>query len=196
MNASKLLIVALAFGLQARASISISLEPAAQSTSVGSSVFMDLVVSGLGDHASPSLGAFAFALSYNPSVISAVSVGFGDQLDLGIFGSLRSSDLSTPGTVYLDEISFESASDLLASQPASFTLATLGFSSIGAGISPINFDSASLSDETGAVSLPFQTTAGQVQVTGGGVATVPDAGPSAFLLALGLLSLVAFPRRP
>jgi hypothetical protein len=67
--------------LHAKADIIVSLEPDSQSISVGSSVSMYLVVSGLGNFASPSLGRFDFDLSYNPAILSAVSVSFGSHLN-------------------------------------------------------------------------------------------------------------------
>jgi hypothetical protein len=188
MKASILFLTALILSLQAHADIIVSLEPDSQSIGVGSPVSMDLVVSGLGDHASPSLGGFDFTLSYNLAVLSAASLSFGNYLNLGILGSLQNSDLSTPGIIHLDEISFESASALQANQPSSFTLATLGFSGAGGGISAVNVTSGSLSDETGQVSLQFLTKAGQVEVSGA-AASIPDTGSSGCLLALGLVSL-------
>ena len=68
MIARKLLIgaAALALTLPAQADIIVALEPSAQTTSIGNSITVDLVISGLGDHSSPSLGGFDFDLKYSP----------------------------------------------------------------------------------------------------------------------------------
>jgi hypothetical protein len=96
----KLLIALIALvtaNQQASANIILSLEPASQATTVGGSVSMDLAVSGLNAFAAPGVGAFDVDLTYNPAVLSAVSFTFGSHLDLGVFGSIQSSNLSTPG---------------------------------------------------------------------------------------------------
>ena len=187
-------IAALALSLQAKANITVALEPSSQTISAGSPASLNLVISGLGNYASPSLGGFDFDLSYNPAVLSAVSVVFGTHLDLGIVGSVQNSDLSIPGVVHLDEVSLESASDLQANQPSSFTLATLGFSGVGPGVSTIDFTLGGLADETGQISFDFLTQGGQVEVKG--AAAVPDLGSTARLFAIGLVGLFAFRRNP
>ena len=182
-------IAALAISLEANANITVALEPSSQTISVGNPVSVDLVISGLGNFASPSLGGFDFDLSYNPAVLGAVSVTFGSHLDLGIVGSLQNSGLSTAGAIHVDETSFESSTDLHTNQPSTFTLATLNFSSVGLGISTIDFTSGSLSDDTGQISLEFLTQAAQVQVNGN--SQVPDSCSTAWLLGVGLVGLVA-----
>ncbi|MCI0540380.1 MAG: VPDSG-CTERM sorting domain-containing protein [Verrucomicrobiales bacterium] len=186
-------IAALGLALQAVAQISLSLQPSPQVINVGGVTSMDLVVSGLGNLSPPSLGAFDLDLSYNSAVLSAVSSTFGNFLDLGILGSLQFSDLSTAGVIHLGEISFESSSDLNDAQPDTFTLATLGFTGLAAGISSIDFTFASLSDEQGQSLVGFLTTPGSIKVIRTGV---PDAGSTASLLLLGIVGLAAFRRCP
>ena len=179
--------------LHTNATIIVSLEPSSQTINVGDSVSINLVVSGLGDHTSPSLGGFGFFnsdLTYDPAILSPNSVAFGTFLDLGIAGSFRFFDLTTPGAIKLDETSLESAAALNAAQPASFTLATLGFTGIGAGLGTVHFTGGSLSDETGFQSLEFVTSAGEVIVNG--PTRVPDAGSTAALLLLGVGCLAGF----
>ena len=163
------------------------LEPSSQTISPGDTTSLDLVISGLGDHAPPSLGGFFFDLSYDPAILSPYSVGFGSHLDLGIFGSVRTSDISTPGTIHVDEISLETAADLEASQPSSFTLATLGFKGVGPGTSLIDITFGSLADETGGLSPDFITQSAQIEVAG--VAAIPDVGSTARWLAMSVLGL-------
>src|SRR5690349_19418405 len=99
------LVVLLAFSRPAQATIIVALEPSSQTINPGDPVSLTLVASGLGDHTAPSLAGFAFDLTFDPAILSAVSVAFGSQLDLGIVGSLRFSDLTTPGAIHLDEVS-------------------------------------------------------------------------------------------
>src|SRR6185295_6688986 len=73
-------VAALSVTSSAVAAINISLEPTPQTINVGDPATMDLVVSGLGNLSAPSLGAFDFDLSYNPAIISAVSLTFGTDL--------------------------------------------------------------------------------------------------------------------
>lgn len=177
-----------AASLTARAAIIVSLEPASQTISVGGPVSLDLVVSGLNAFAAPGVGAFDVDLTYNPAVLSAVSASFGTHLDLGLFGSIQSSNLSTPGLIHLDEVSLESSSDLLSSQPASFKLATLNFTGTGGGVSSVAVASATLSDVTGLQSITPVTAAAQIDVSGGG-SEVPDPASTATLLPFGLLGI-------
>jgi hypothetical protein len=191
---SKLLIAVSVLGLclQAKATITVALEPSSQTVNLGDTTFVDLVISGLGDHAPPSLGGFLFDLSYAPGILSAVSVSFGSHLDLGIVGSVQTSDISTAGTIHVDEISLESPSDLEANQPSSFTLATLGFKGVGSGTSLIDITFGSLADETGAVSLEFSTQGAQIDVAG--AAVVPDSGSTVTWLAMSVLGLLVLRR--
>ena len=163
---------------------SISLQPSSQTIGVGGNTTLDVVVSGLGDHTSPSLGAFVFWFTYDNSILLANSVSFGSYLDLGSFvPPSQDFDLTSPGLIYLSETSLESSADLNAAQPSSFTLATIGFQGWAAGASAIELDlaSSSLSDEFGTSSLPFDFTGANI--------TVPDGGATGSLLALALLGL-------
>jgi hypothetical protein len=172
-------VAVFALTAEAQAVVSLSLEPVIQSIGVGAPASVDIVVSGLGDFASPSLGGFFIDLNYNAAVVSASSLTFGSMLDLGTFGSDRKSDLSVAGLVHLDEVSFETADDLNKAQPESFTLATLGFIGLAPGASPLVFGSVSLSDEAGNTIEEFAINTGLIEVAGTGV---PDSGPTALLL--------------
>src|SRR5262249_2750041 len=111
-----------------------------------------------------AFGFFNYDLSYDPAVLSAVSVSFGSHLDLGVAGSIRFSDLTTPGTIAIQEESLESPAALNAAQPSSFTLATLTFKGVGDGLGTVSITGGSLSEETGLISLPFTSSAGHIQV--------------------------------
>src|ERR1043166_5041789 len=60
--------------------ITISLTPSSQSIGVSGIAYLNLVISGLGSLASPSLGGFFIDLTYNSAIVSANSVVFGTSL--------------------------------------------------------------------------------------------------------------------
>ncbi len=165
------------------AAVTVALQPTAQTINPGAHVFLDLVISGLGANSAPSLGAFTLELTYNPAILTAGAVTFGTGLDLGIAGSVQSVDLSTPGTVWLAEISLETAADLELNQPGEFTLATLDFLGLGVGVSPVTFSLVDLSDASGSTLPDVGSLPGSVTVT-----TVPESGSSALLLGIVLLA--------
>lgn len=114
--------------------IVLTLEPAAQVSSTGSTVFVDLTVSGLGDGAAPSLGAYDIDLGYDSAVLSLSSVVFGSGLNdpLDPFTPFVQESIAGPGTLNLAEVSLivDALGDpapLDAWQPASFVIATLEF---------------------------------------------------------------------
>lgn len=177
-----------AFGLASPAgAISIGLQPNASIISVGGNASVDIVISGLGAFSAPSLGAFSMELAYDPAIVTPNSALFGSFLDLGNFGSVQVFDLTSSGLIKLDEISLETPADLNASQPGTFTLATLGFTGVAPGVSPITFTLVDLSDESGS-SLNANAANGSITVTG---ASVPDVTSTLGLLLLGCLSLCA-----
>jgi hypothetical protein len=178
--------------LEAQADVTLSLVPTPQTTGVGGLASVNLVISGLGDLGSESLGAFDIDLTYNPAVVAASSLTFGSGLDLGV-GSSQFFDLSTAGLVHLDEVSFEAADDLDNSQADSFILATLGFTGLAQGSSPLIFGQIGLSDENGDAILEMGINTGLIDVTGG--PTVPDAGSTALLLAGGVAGLLNVRKR-
>jgi hypothetical protein len=175
---------------QVQGTVSVSLAPTPQTINVGDPAVMDLIVGGLGDFAAPSLAAFDFDLSYDPSVLTAVSLTFGNLLNLGVLGSVQFSDLSSAGSIHLNEVSLESAFDLNNAQPATFTLATLSFTGATAGFGAIDFTFASLADEVGNVINEVALNSGSIEVVDG-PSGVSDGVSSLPLLALGLASIWA-----
>jgi hypothetical protein len=172
--------------VQSKAAIIVALEPSSEIAGLGQAFPVDLVVSGLGSFAPPSLGAFSFDLNYDPGVLAAVSLSFGNALDLGFDGSIQFSDLSVPGLIHLDEVSLENPGILEVNQGSDLTLATLVFSPLQLGSAFVDFGAGSLSDELGA-SLEFTTQAARFRVS--------DSGSTAWLLPLGLVGLLGLARR-
>jgi hypothetical protein len=183
-------IVAVGAGSPARAVVSLSLEPTPKLINVGDPASLDLVVSGLGNLSAPSLAGFDFDLTYNAAIVDAVSLTFGSFLGL----SAQFTDLSTAGAIHLDEVSFESPTDLNNAQPDTFTLATLNFNGVAPGSSPIIFAFASLSDEDGQSLSGFSINTGLIEVAR--ATGVPDIASTASLLLLGIASLSALRRCP
>lgn len=184
-----LMALAALFLAPVRAVPVVTLSPSGQDVAVGGSAFVDLNISGLGDGVAPSLGGWLAHISFD-SVIVSISAGgvvFGGDLDLGVFGSIQGSDLSTASLVQLDEVSFEDAADLNLAQPDSFTLATLEFVGFSPGTTTLSFARLELSDELG---FPLSTTSqgATIRVTGG-ANRVPDGGAITLFGALCLGAL-------
>ena len=160
ITAAILLAGALAFSTTAHA-ITIGITPSATSLAVGDSLSADVVVSELGDFASPSLGVFDLDIAFTPTTLGFTGMSFGPFLgDLGLGEAIILADgVSSPGVVNLSVLSFleaDGTSCLLCFppylddiQPASFVLATLAFDAIGAGASALTLSVNSLGDGLG-----------------------------------------------
>ena len=89
--------------------ILLSLVPDSQNVPVGSAVAVDLMISGLGDHAAPSLGAFDVNVNFDPGLFSVNpgSITFGGGLgDPNSAGETSIQvDTGTAGLANLVEVS-------------------------------------------------------------------------------------------
>lgn len=182
-------LASLALPSTARASIAVSLQPSSQTINPGGAASIDLVISGLGNHVSPSVGGFDFDLTYNPAVLSATGISFGSHLNLGTVGSLQNSSFAAPGVIHLDEVSLESPADLVSDQASSFTLATFSFQGIGPGLGLVDFTGGSVSDETGLNSLPFSTSGASIQVS-----AVPETASTGLIFGIALAAILGTER--
>ncbi|NOQ64589.1 MAG: hypothetical protein GQ582_08770 [Methyloprofundus sp.] len=168
---------------------SLSFSPVTASTTVGSSVEVDLIISDFSASEAP-LGGFVLDVEYNQMVLGFSSVSYSDFLGVaGIDSDFFTIDEA--GVVSVENISFLDNADLLASQPASFSLATFSFEALAAGfsnllLSPIEFFTGDGADITGDLTLND----GVVEVK---AATVPE--PTAFLLMLSSFALLLGFRR-
>ena len=180
-------ILSLFIALPATA-LTIEFNPASQSLSAGSALVVDLVVSGLVDNATPSLGTFDLDVSFDSSVLNFSGATFGDQLNLSSLGDVSAVTPGT-GTVNLFELSLESANDLDNLQAGSFTLATLSFNAIAEGTSSLKLTLNALGDSLGDP-LTATVAGGSVIVQSIATVPVPPALPMllASLLVIGTMS--------
>jgi hypothetical protein len=147
--------VVAAIALPASAQIGLSLSPTSYSVGVGGTETYNLNISGLfgsADYTGPALGAFNVTLDYNASIAFATSVTFGNSLGtdlLNVSGNaITTSDLTTPGQIFLLEGSGDSVAALESQQSKSFTIATITLQGVAPGTTPLTFDltGTSLSD--------------------------------------------------
>lgn len=118
---------------------------------IGNTVDVELNVADLDDGTADSVGAYDVNIAFDPSILSYNSVTFGNQLDLGIFGSIKSVDDSgiATGTLNIAESSLEDPVVLDSSQAPDFTLATITFDTIAVGPSQITPSIVSFGDAAG-----------------------------------------------
>lgn len=119
--------------------VTLSLQPASQTASPTDTVFLDLVIDGLGNFAPDSLGAFDLDISYDPGALSFNGYTLGSLLGDPAFGEAIDYSLGDVGggVINLAEVSLlesDSATCIFCFppylddlQPGSFTLATLEF---------------------------------------------------------------------
>ncbi|KAF0220383.1 MAG: hypothetical protein FD174_1284 [Geobacteraceae bacterium] len=171
------LLCSLALAGQAMA-YSVSLTPASQTILVGDSAQVDV---NLAVGSTESLFGFNFALTFAPAIL-----GFNDLLFNPVLSNyITGFDPPTADTP--DQVTFDGALDLgTALTNGAFTLATLSFTGIGVGISPL--------DLTGTV-LDLDPATGLVDVAASGrVEVVPEPG-TFLLLGAGLAGLYGFRRK-
>jgi len=169
----------LAFAAATPASVIVSIVPDTQTIGLGSPIEVAIRIAGLGN--GTALGAYDLNVSFDTALLSFQSAQFGDptlgdQLDLANLG--LSSPLALPGTgtVNLIETSLDPTNLLTSQQAPDFILATLFFSSLGLGNTPVTLTLNSLADADG-LALSATPQFGDVNV-----AAVPL--PLSFLLML------------
>jgi len=171
--------------------VSLSLVPGAVAPATGGAFSLDLVVSGLGAGAAPSLGGYDVAVAYDATRVSFTGASFAGALG-AVPAEAFAGTVEGPGSVSLAAVSLLDPAALDALQPASFTLATLGFvADVEAG-SVIAISSALLSDGFGrpiGLTLPL----GDAAISPVPGSAVPE--PGAFLLYAAGLAVVGLALR-
>jgi hypothetical protein len=123
--------------------ISIDFDPIDSNVLVGDAFDVDVVVSGLeASGLDEIVSAYDLFIGYDDAVVSATAVSFGTYLDDMLFPgfTLQAEDLQTAGQINISETSLLTDDFLALQQPDSFTLATLSFTALSAGISDLLFD--------------------------------------------------------
>lgn len=133
--------------------VSVTINPPFQAAFTGSVAVVQVMISGLGQGTSPSLGAFDLVITYDPKILGIANITFGgvfgDQLNLSGFGSATFIDQSVPGTIHLEEVSFDPVNTIDRLQQSSFILVTINFHVVGAGTSPLGLSNITLGDSPG-----------------------------------------------
>ncbi|KQY86036.1 cohesin domain-containing protein [Pelomonas sp. Root1444] len=167
----------------------VSLVPSATHLNVGQSLSVDLMFDHLG--APDALGAFDLDVTFNAAVLSITGVAFGAALGVDGIDQFSSTLVST-GRLDIAAVSLLAEADLLAAQTGPFTLATLSFDALQAGLADLHFDLTTppgllFSDAFGNVLAATTGAEPDVTVTAAGN-RVPEPGSLALAtLALGLL---------
>lgn len=175
--------------------VTLGFSPFHQTTNVGNTVSVDLVVSDLEDDTSPSLGEFDLVVEFDSRVLSFEDVDFGDVLNPTVtLFTFRGDTFISPEAVNLFEISGLTSAELIANQPSNFTLATFTFDAIGVGTSDLLLSNVLLGDPAG-VELPTTIESGSIEVLGNAPTTVPESSPLTALFFFGMGSFCCFSRR-
>ena len=176
--AVSLLAGAAGFAEAAGAQAVLSIDPTTRTTSTGSVVTVDVNVSNVSD-----LYGYQFDLTFNPSILQAVSSSEGPFLATG--GStffINGLNDNLGGTVSATADTLLSAVNGVSGSGA---LAVFTFNAIGNGTSAIGIQNETLLDSNFNI-LSDTTTGGSVTV-GSGVVAAPEIDPSSAIAGLTLL---------
>ncbi|MCH9650302.1 MAG: cadherin domain-containing protein [Deltaproteobacteria bacterium] len=172
-------------------SVSLNLLPDTTEVSPGEIVNLDVVVSDLGDGATPSLGAFDVSLSFEPTLFEFVGVV--PTLDLGDPALLEAIEVSVVNAGSSDSfvLSLLPPADLIANQSDTVYLFSATFQALEAGAGEFDLSLlAPLSDELG---QPLDVNPIEpVTVISGSIVEIPTLGDLGLLLLVMALAVGGF----
>jgi hypothetical protein len=188
-----------AIAIPASAQIGLSLSPVTSTVGVGGTATYNLNISGLfgsADYTGPALGGYMIQLDYNSAIASATAVNFGNNLGVDLVnlsgGALQTSDTSTPGQVFLMNISGDSVAALEAAQSKSFTLATITLQGVSQGTTSLSFDTTSFPPElTDASSNTLEVNT----MTGATLSVIPEPSFTASVFGAAAIGFCAVRRK-
>jgi len=165
--------------------------PLSQSVTVGGSVAVDAVLSGLGlSPGNQIVSAFDISVDFNSSIVGFSSGTLGTN-----FGALASfaNPTASGSSISWNLTSAELDSALQGMQGNSVTLGTLNFHALALGSSSLSY---SYSDVTGlnSTALVPDLLTGNITVTDTGTVPVPEPS-SLMLMSLGVLGMLSAKRR-
>ncbi len=179
-------VASLLYPLSASAD-TISLEPSTQDSVVGSTVFLDIMASGL------QLGSFDLTISFDPLLLSATGVEF--DTFLGSPDSIQTSSLGF-SSVNLAEISLVTdPAALIAIQPGTFRLAQLEFEALLPGVTTVSFSDGLVADPYATVLSPDLSSAMVTIASANGGAVPEPVGGLSYLVGLLVVGSMAIRRR-
>ena len=182
-------------------SIILSADPSSSSVNVGGTVTVQVEIQGLQSDSpnGPSLGGYDFLFGYNPAILGDPVISFGDPI-LGDQLALEVPSITCIGTACgaasnfpldIGEVSLDSPSVLNADQASAFTLATITFTALGTGTTPLDLGGVLLADENGKALTLDALEDSSVTVNSVATAATPEPSTGVLLpLAVGLAGLL------
>ena len=177
------------FGWLAAASAeatTIELVPLNSPQLVGGSFDVEIQLSGLGAGAAPSVKSFDLDVTFDPSVVSFLSITFATELGDPDTETIYGGSLAGVGVVDLFQVSLLAPLVLDGLQGSTVLLATLHFSADVFGTSDLDFSQTLVGDGAGAPLAPSPVSSS--------LEVIPEPS-TALLVACGLLA-IAGRRRP